>query len=288
MTTNHYRVRPGERDVLDRIRPDDKGKFAGKDEALETLERGVKRLETRQELLYAQRQYALLVVMQGLDAAGKDSAIKHVLSGVNPAGVDVHSFKEPSHEELDHDFLWRTAKALPSRGRIGIFNRSHYEEVLVVRVHPELLEAEHLPRELRAGSVWKQRFEDINAFEHHLHRNGTIIRKFFLYVSRQEQAKRLLARLSDPGKNWKFSPSDVEERRKWRRYMAAYREALAATSSEHAPWYVIPADHKWFAHVLIAEIIVKTLDDLALAFPKVDPEKRRILRRFKHHLENAL
>jgi PPK2 family polyphosphate:nucleotide phosphotransferase len=212
-----------------------------------------------------------------MDASGKDGTIKHVMSGVNPLGTDVHSFKQPSSEELSHDYLWRTGKALPARGRIGIFNRSYYEEVLVVRVHPELLAKQRLPEGRVTPRIWKERFEDIRALERHLWRSGTTIRKFFLNVSRSEQQRRLAERLDDPAKNWKFSPSDLDERGKWNAYMDAYRQAMAATSVNHAPWYVIPADHKWFARVLIAEIIVRTLDGLDLSFPRLSKSQKRDL-----------
>jgi PPK2 family polyphosphate:nucleotide phosphotransferase len=275
MRAGRFWVRPGDRTLLDRIRPGDTGPFKSKGAALDHLKKGIEHLEARQELLYAQHEYALLLVFQGVDAAGKDSAIKHVMSGVNPEGTEVHSFKQPSGEELNHDYLWRAAKVLPERGRIGIFNRSYYEEVLVVQVHPELLKAERLPDECLARPVWRERFEDIRAFERHLWRNGTVILKFFLHLSRSEQRKRLLQRLDDPTKNWKFSPADLVERKKWPAYQSAYRDALAATSRLHAPWYVIPADHKWFAHVAIADIIVQALDDLDLSFPKLTHQQRR-------------
>jgi len=280
---DRFRVRPGDRAVLEKHRPDDTAHF-GKGAALERLQKHIERLRARQELLYAQDRYALLLVFQGIDAAGKDSAIKRVMSGFSPQATDVHAFKAPSSEELDHDYLWRVQRVLPARGRIGIFNRSHYEEVLAVRVHPHLLVAERSSARRVTDHVWQERFEDINAFERHLFRNGTIIRKFFLYVSRAEQRRRLLDRLDDPTKNWKFSAADVMERAKWKAYMSAYTEALAATSRETIPWYVIPADHKWFAHVLIAEIILKTLQDLDLAFPKLTSRQRRELRQARRRL----
>jgi PPK2 family polyphosphate:nucleotide phosphotransferase len=199
------------------------------------------------------------------------------MTGINPQGVEVHSFKQPSAEELDQDYLWRAAKALPGRGRIGIFNRSYYEEVLVVRVHPEILEAEKLPREHAGRDIWTHRFEDINAFERHLWRNGTIIRKFFLHVSRKEQSRRMLARLDDPAKNWKFSAGDLVERAKWRQYQAAYADAIAATSTSHAPWFVVPADHKWFTSLVVADVIVNALEEMKLTFPRLTPKQRREL-----------
>ena len=223
-----------------------------------------------------------------MDAAGKDGAISHVMSGVNPQGTDVHAFKQPSSEELGHDYLWRAVKALPARGRIGIFNRSYYEDVLVVRVHPQLLRASHVPAERLNARVWKERFEDINALERHLWRNGTMVRKFFLHLSRAEQQRRLLARLDDPTKNWKFSSGDLPERAKWRAYMSAYRETLAATSTDHSPWYVVPADHKWFARVVIADVIVQTLDELDLAFPPLSKAQRRGLAEARRTLKRGV
>ena len=283
MKTDLFRVTHGDRSVLNRIRPHEHGSV-DRQEAADRLAKGLARLEQQQELLYAQDQIALLLIFQGLDAAGKDSAIKHVMSGVNPQGTEVHAFKVPSDEELAHDYLWRAVKALPERGRIGIFNRSYYEEVLVVRVHPRVLEAEQLPSWCRGRHLWKNRFEDINAFERHLFREGTVIRKFFLYVSRKEQKQRLLERLDDPSKNWKFRAGDLDERALWPAYMRAYRDVLAETSTETAPWYVVPADHKWFAHLLISEIIVETLGGLDLAFPRLTPEQRAGLRKARKRL----
>jgi PPK2 family polyphosphate:nucleotide phosphotransferase len=279
-----FRVRPGDEAALARHRPGDTARFRDKKSAIEYLRKGVERLEARQELLYAQGEHALLLIFQGMDASGKDSAIKHVMSGVNPLGTDVHAFKQPSSEELSHDYLWRAVKSFPARGRIGIFNRSYYEDVLVVRVHPDLLTKQRLPEQCIKPRIWNERFEDIRALERHLWRNGTTVRKFFLHVSRSEQRRRLLERLDDPAKNWKFSPADLDERAKWSAYTKAYRQALAATSVSHAPWYVIPADHKWFAHVLIAEIIVQTLDELDLAFPKLSASQKRELARAHRRL----
>jgi PPK2 family polyphosphate:nucleotide phosphotransferase len=284
MNVDRFRVRPDDGKALRKHKPDDTAPLDGKDAAVARLELGIKRLRERQDLLYAQNRYALLLVFQGMDGAGKDSAIKHVMSGVSPQSTDVHSFKAPSSEEQDHDYLWRVNRVLPARGRIGIFNRSHYEEVLAVRVKPELLAAEQLPPDCVTRDIWEHRFKDINGFERHLFRNGTIIRKFFLHVSRAEQRRRLLERLDDPAKNWKFRSADLDDRAKWKEYMSAYAEAMAATSRDHAPWYVIPADHKWFAHVLIAEIVVKTLEDLDLSFPKLDSSRRRDLARARRRL----
>jgi len=285
---DRFRVRHGDRSALSRHRPDDTANLSSEKIARKHLKKGIERLTTRQELLYAQNEYALLVIFQGMDASGKDSAIKHVMSGVNPQATDVHSFKQPSQEELSHDFLWRAVKHLPARGRIGIFNRSYYEDVLVVRVHPELLAAQHLPDECVTPRIWQERYEDINAFERQLRRNGTVIRKFFLHVSPSEQRKRLLKRLEDPSKNWKFSAADVPERAKWKAYMSAYADALAATSHRRSPWFVVPADHKWFAHVVISEVIVQTLDELDLSFAKLTPEQRRELARARRLLMRPL
>jgi PPK2 family polyphosphate:nucleotide phosphotransferase len=246
-----------------------------KQRAREVLEQGVEDLARHQELLWASDSYALLVVFQALDAAGKDSAIEHVMSGVNPQGVQVVSFKQPSDEELDHDFLWRIAKALPERGRIGIFNRSHYEEVVALRVHPEWLDAQRLPPGDRGTAFWEERYEDINAFERHLHRNGTRIVKFFLHLSRAEQKRRFLARLDNPDKHWKFSAADVTERQHWEQYMEAFEAAITATSTPWAPWYVIPADHKHVTQALVARLLVATIDELDLRYPEVTDDQRR-------------
>jgi PPK2 family polyphosphate:nucleotide phosphotransferase len=246
----------------------------GKKEAERALEESRKEIASEQELLYASDQRSLLVIFQAMDAAGKDGTIKHVMSGVNPQGCEVRSFKQPSSEELDHDFLWRIAKAAPERGRIGIFNRSHYEEVLVVRVHPEFLERQKLPPGPRGARFWKERYQSINDFERHLHRNGTTIVKFFLHVSREEQRQRLLARLEEPGKEWKFSAADVAERHHWDAYMHAYEDALTATSTTWAPWYVIPADHKPLLRVLVAGVLVDTIRSMDLAYPTVSVEQQ--------------
>jgi len=241
-----------------------------KDKAEKILDANRERLNDFQEKLYAQDRWSVLLIFQGMDAAGKDSAVKHIFAGVNPQGCEVHSFKQPSTNELAHDFLWRHAVALPSRGRIGIFNRSYYEECLVTRVHPELLAKEKLPSRLVTRNIWRERFEDICAFERYLSRNGTVIIKFFLNISRQEQRKRFLERLDDPSKNWKFSMSDVAERALWPRYMAAYQDMIRHTSTELAPWHVVPADHKWFARVVMGSTIVSALETLDLKFPKAD------------------
>ena len=252
-----------------------------KETAKELLAAGISKLAGLQERLYAQDRWAVLLVFQAMDAAGKDGAIKHVMSGVNPQGCQVHAFKQPSHEELDHDFLWRVAKALPERGRIGIFNRSHYEEVLVVRVHPEYLERQHLPKAVVGKDIWDERFKSIRKFEQHLARNGVLILKFFLHVSKEEQRERFLARLEEPAKRWKFEMGDVAERKLWDRYMHAYEEAIRHTSREEAPWYVIPADNKWFARLVIAEAMVDAMEGLDLEFPKVDGSALKELERVR-------
>ena len=241
-----------------------------KDKAEKILDANRKRLNDFQEKLYAQDRWSLLLIFQGMDAAGKDSAIKSIFDGVNPQGCEVHAFKQPSTLELDHDFMWRSAMALPQRGRIGIFNRSYYEECLVVRVHPEILAKEKIPPKLVTKNIWGERFEDISAFERYLARNGTIILKFFLNVSKEEQRERFLARLDEPSKNWKFSMADIAERALWGKYQAAYQEVIRHTSSEAAPWHVVPADHKWFARVVIGSTIVSALEALNLKFPKAD------------------
>jgi PPK2 family polyphosphate:nucleotide phosphotransferase len=272
-----YRVADGGGFRLDMFDPADTWKLKSKDRAQELLERSVERLSELQEKLYAQENWALLLIFQAVDAAGKDGAIKHVLSGVNPQGCEVHSFKAPSNEELDHDYLWRCQTRLPARGRIGIFNRSYYEEVLVVRVHPKLLDGQKLPRKLVTGRIWKERFEDIAAFERHLARNGVIVRKFFLNVSKQEQKKRFLERLDRPQKNWKFSLDDTRERQFWSQYMTAYQDMIRHTAAGHAPWYVVPADHKWYTRLVVASVIVETLQSLKLEYPQMDAAWRKEL-----------
>ena len=257
-----------------------------KEAAQRQLAESVGRLRALQERLYAQDTWALLVVLQALDAAGKDSTIEHVMSGVNPQGCEVHPFKAPSDEERDHDYLWRTSKSLPRRGHIGIFNRSYYEEVLVVRVHPEYLQREKIPRPLIKKRLWEERFEDINNHELYLSRNGIVVRKIFLHVSKKEQRRRFLARLERPEKQWKFSMSDVEERARWSDYMRAYEEMIRATSTKHAPWYVVPADHKWFSRLVVSRIIIEALEGLDLQFPTVDPGHKQELSRVKRALEH--
>lgn len=255
-----------------------------KDQGKEILHENLQRLAGAQELLYASGTHAVLIVLQAMDAGGKDGTIKHVMSGVNPQGCHVTGFKQPSAEELRHDFLWRQAKALPARGQIGIFNRSHYESVLVMKVHPELLADEHLDLGQPDKTFWKGRYQDINSFEHHLTRNGTVILKFFLHISRETQKQRFLERLEEPNKYWKFSLSDLAERKYWKTYVKAYEEALSATSTEWAPWYIIPANHKWSARVLVAEVIGSAIDSLNLKYPELDKEHRRQLKEAKAEL----
>ena len=256
-----------------------------KDRAEEALTMGVKMLADFQDLLYAQDRWALLLIFQAMDAAGKDGTIKHVMSGVNPQGCQVSSFKAPSSVDLDHDFLWRSNNALPERGRIGIFNRSYYEETLVVRVHPEMLARQTLPPERLTKDIWKERFRDIRNYEQYLSNNGIIIRKFFLNVSKKEQRKRFLARLDRPEKNLKFSANDINERAFWDDYMEAYTETIRHTSSRHAPWYVVPADNKWFTRIAVAAAIIETLDSLHLRYPEVSPEARAQLKAARVLLE---
>jgi len=264
-----YRVERGKHFRLRDHDPGHTGGVESKEEAERLLAEGVAKLADLQDKLYADDHWALLLIFQAMDAAGKDGAIKHVMSGVNPQGCQVFSFKAPSSEELDHDYLWRTMKCVPERGRIGIFNRSYYEEVLVVRVHPELLKAERMPPPLVTKNIWNERFQDIRAFERYLTRNGILVRKFFLNVSKKEQKRRLLARLDDSKKNWKFSAADIHERAFWDDYMAAYEDMIRHTATPEAPWHVIPADNKWFTRIAVAAAIVDTLEDLSLAYPKV-------------------
>ena len=280
-----FRVNSGKHFRLKDFDPDDTGHWKSKEHAEQTLIEQVARTADLQDRLYAQDTWALLLIFQAMDAAGKDGAIKHVMSGVNPQGCEVHSFKAPSTDELQHDFLWRTTRDLPERGHIGIFNRSYYEEVLVVRVHPELLNNAKIPPSLVSKKIWNERFEDICCFERHMARGGTVIRKFFLNVSRKEQKKRFLTRLEEPGKNWKFSPSDVRERQRWGDYQEAYEDMIRNTATKHAPWYVVPADNKWFTRLVISTVIVDTLESLHLEYPKVDPPKRKELEAARKELE---
>ena len=260
-------------------------KSGDKPEAKRITEEGVALLSEMQSKLYAQGNWGLLLIFQAMDAAGKDSTIKHVMSGVNPQGVDVFSFKEPSSEELAHDFLWRTNRCLPARGKIGIFNRSYYEEVLVVRVHSEMLEKEKMPLDLRGNHFWKNRYEDINGFEKYLTRNGIAIRKFFLNVSKKEQKQRFLERLDNPAKNWKFSAADVRERKHWDEFQSAYEKMIRNTATEHAPWVVVPGDNKWFSRLLVAATVVDALSEMNLEYPKVSEEKLAELKAARKQLE---
>jgi PPK2 family polyphosphate:nucleotide phosphotransferase len=268
--------------------PDYTGEFENKEAALLKLQEDVQRLAEFQDVLYAQNTRALLVIFQAMDAAGKDSVIKHVMSGVNPQGCQVFSFKAPSVEELDHDYLWRTQKALPERGRIGIFNRSYYEEALVVRVHPEILNQQQLPSEAKGPDIWKRRFQQINNFESYLEENGISVLKFFLNVSKAEQKSRFLKRIMTPEKNWKFSLGDVKERGFWDEYMEAYEDIFNHTSSEHAPWHIIPADHKWFTRAAVADVIISKLQSLHLSYPTVSEEHWQNLLKAKEILESEV
>ena len=274
-----YRVNNGAKFRLREVDPEDTHDFDadGKAEAEEALKEGVECLSKLQDKLYAQDRWAMLIIFQAMDAAGKDSAIKHVMSGVNPQGCEVSSFKSPSAEELDHDFLWRCAKRLPERGRIGIFNRSYYEETLVVRVHENYLAAQKLPGKVKTKDFWQRRFEDICNFEQYLTRNGIVVVKFFLHVSKKEQQQRFLARIDDPAKNWKFSINDVHEREHWDQYMHAYEETIKHTATKHAPWYVVPADHKWFTRLVVAAAIVETMSALDLEYPSLSKEELKKL-----------
>jgi PPK2 family polyphosphate:nucleotide phosphotransferase len=284
----HYRIDHGKKFHL---RDFDPGDTAGlskeiKEESEQLLQRSTQLLAEMQDKLYAQDRWGLLLIFQAMDAAGKDGTIKHVMSGVNPQGCQVFSFKSPSPEELSHGYLWRTSKCMPGRGRIGIFNRSYYEEVLVVRVHPEVLEAERLPKEALGPRIWKERFEDISAFERYATRNGIAIRKFFLNVSKEEQKRRFLSRLDEPEKNWKFSAADVRERRYWDDYQQSYEDMIRHTSNKHAPWIVVPADNKWFARLVVSSVIVHALKDMKLTYPEVSDVKRQELAEARHELES--
>jgi len=271
-----FLVDAGKRFDLADVDPEDTGGLE-KDSAAERLAQGVERLAELQERLYAQDRWAVLLLFQGMDASGKDGTVKHVLSGINPAGCQVFSFKAPSAEELDHDFLWRAARALPERGRIGIFNRSYYEEAVTVRIHPEFLEKQRLPPRCVTKSIWDERLEDIDAFESYLARSGVLIRKFFLHVSKEEQKRRFLERIDHPEKNWKFNELDVKERAHWDDYQRHWSRAIGATSKAHAPWYVVPADKKWFTRLLVAEAVVCGLEELELDFPRVEGARKRDL-----------
>jgi PPK2 family polyphosphate:nucleotide phosphotransferase len=278
MKDNPFYATPGKRIRLKDFDPAYTGKYKSQSHAQKTLKNNIERLQQYQDLLFSEHSYSLLVILQAMDAAGKDGTIKHVMSGVNPAGCQVTAFKQPSPKELDHDFLWRCYKELPERGKIGIFNRSYYEEVLVVRVHPKFLDAQHLPDfEGPNEKFWKHRFESINDMEKHLVRSGTVILKFFLHLSKGEQAKRFLERIEDPAKNWKFSEADLQERLRWNDYMDCYEDMINHTSTKHAGWYIIPADHKWFTHLCVSDVIVETLRSLKLKYPSVSAEQKERL-----------
>jgi PPK2 family polyphosphate:nucleotide phosphotransferase len=280
-----YRIDHGKNFRLKDFDPADTRGLLSKDEATDLLQRHITAMADLQDKLYAQDQWALLLIFQAMDAAGKDGVIKHVFSGVNPQGCQVTSFKQPSAEELNHDFLWRATRRLPDRGRIGIFNRSYYEEVLVVRVHQEFLAKQHLPPHLMTKNVWKERFADIRDLESYLTRNGIVVRKFFLHVSKEEQRQRFLKRLEEPEKNWKFSDADVREREHWKEYMAAYEDMIRHTATPDSPWYVIPADHKSFMHAAVSSAIIETLQELKLAYPTVDRMRRKELEAARSALE---
>jgi PPK2 family polyphosphate:nucleotide phosphotransferase len=282
-----YRINNGKKFRLKDFDPASTGHFRSKEHAQELLDQGKAELADLQDKLYAQNRWAVLVILQAMDAAGKDGVIEHVMSGVNPQGCQVFSFKAPSSDDLSHDFMWRTTKCLPQRGHIGIFNRSYYEEVLVVRVHPEVLKNERIPGPLLSKDVWEKRFQDMHNFETYLSHNGIVVRKFFLHLSKKEQKRRFLARLDAPEKNWKFSLADVRERQCWDDYMTAYEEMIASTSSKHAPWYVVPADNKWYTRLVVAAAIVDTLKELKVKYPDVGPEVRKQLVAAKRELERA-
>ena len=279
-----HRISKDEKFRLKDYGTSDTGDVKNKEQSQKIIDNRAGLLSNLQEKLYAQDRWALLLVLQGMDAAGKDGVIKHVMSGVNPQGCNVHAFKAPSSEELNHDYLWRAHRCVPERGMIGIFNRSYYEEVLVVRVHPTLLQAEKLPDPLITKHIREQRYEDINAFERYLTHNGVVIRKFFLHISKNEQKKRFLERLEDSKKNWKFSMADVKERGYWNDYQEAYEEMIQNTAAKHAPWYVVPADNKWYTQLIVASAIITTLEELDLSFPDVDKEKKKELERVRESL----
>jgi PPK2 family polyphosphate:nucleotide phosphotransferase len=280
-----YRINHGKKCRLKDFDPASTAHVHSKQQAQELLDKGIADMRALQDKLYAQGRWAVLIVFQGMDAAGKDGVIKHVMSGVNPQGCEVHSFKQPSVEELNHDYMWRSNQRLPERGHIGIFNRSYYEEVLVLRVHPDILKNERVPEDLITKNIWQERFEDIRNSESYLARNGTVVRKFFLNISKKEQKKRFLERLDLAEKNWKYSASDLKERQFWDAYMDAYEEMIAATSSKHAPWYVVPADNKWYMRLVVAAAIVDALEELKLSYPKISAEQRKQLAVARKELE---
>jgi PPK2 family polyphosphate:nucleotide phosphotransferase len=280
-----YRIDHSKKFRLKDFDPASTAQVHSKEHAQELLDKGIADMRDLQDKLYAQDRWSVLIILQGMDAAGKDGLIKHVMAGVNPQGCEVHSFKQPSVEELNHDFMWRSNRRLPERGHIGIFNRSYYEELLVVRVHPEILQSERVPEELMKKNIWQERFDDIRDSERYLARNGTVIRKFFLNISKKEQKKRFLERLDNPEKNWKFSASDLQERQCWDDYMEAYEEMIVETSSKHAPWYVVPADNKWYTRLVVAAAIVDAMEGLKLSYPTISAGQRKQLTIARKELE---
>ncbi|HMN23186.1 MAG: polyphosphate kinase 2 family protein [Ignavibacteriaceae bacterium] len=283
MKTSNYIAKPNSKISLSKYSTKDTSTIKSKDDGKELLEKNIEKMIELQNKLYASDKHSILLIFQAMDAAGKDSTIKHVMSGLNPQGTQVYSFKQPSKEEMDHGYLWRICKSLPERGRIGIFNRSHYEEVLIVKVH-DLLKFQRIPEELIDKNIWQKRYEQINNFENYLYENGTVVIKFFLHVSKEEQKERFLARINDQSKNWKFSAADLAERKLWDEYQTAYEEAISSTSKKHAPWYIIPADKKWFARLLVSEIIVDTLNKLNLNYPELSKEQLADLQKCKENL----
>jgi len=286
MNIEKFIVPPGKKINLKDYKPDYTGNYKNKEEAIEKLESNIIKLSRLQDVLYASNTYALLITLQAIDAAGKDGMIKHIMSGVNPQGCQVYSFKSPSHEELDHDYMWRCLKVLPQKGNIGIFNRSYYEEVLVVKVHKELLEKQNIPKIKNYEKLWEERYEDINNIEKYLHRNGIINLKFFLNISKEEQKLRFLKRINTPEKNWKFSISDLNERNYWDDYMKAFEDMLNNTSTKYSPWYIIPSNNKWFSRMVVSEIIVSTLESLDLKYPEITDEHKKELLKAKSILES--
>lgn len=285
MYKKDFLVKPDARISLNEFSSSDTGRFKSKREAREILRKNIKKMFGLQNMLYAYDKYSLLIIFQAMDAAGKDGTIKHVMSGLNPQGTQVFSFKQPSAEELDHDYLWRIHRNAPERGRIGIFNRSHYEEVLVARVH-DLIKRGKIPPELISKNIWRTRYRQINDFERHLYENGTIIIKFFLNISKDEQKRRFLKRIDTPEKNWKFSVSDIDERKYWDNYQKAYAEAISATSKKHAPWFIIPADHKWFARYAVSQIIIETLEEIKMSYPVLTEQQLADLNKYRKKLLN--
>ena len=283
MTKKDFIVKPDTKISLDGVSTSDTGSFKSKKDAEAILKKNIKKMYKLQNMLYAYDRYSILLIFQAMDAAGKDGTIKHVMSGLNPQGTQVFSFKQPSSEDLDHDYLWRIHRYVPERDRIGIFNRSHYEEVLIVRVH-DLIQNQKIPGELINKDIWKTRYREINDFEKILYENGTIIIKFFLHVSKDEQKKRFLKRIDTPEKNWKFSSSDIEERKYWDKYQEAYAEAISATSKKHSPWFIIPADHKWFMRYAVSQVIVETMEEIKMSYPVLSKDQLAELDKYKKKL----